>query len=121
MLGVHFVDNNNSKAVDTIGIEIDIIKRNNITIVESNSNVRYKIKSYDEITNFCVAEEYEDELNLPAKANPSEIDPKYKDLLMSELFELKNLWFTFTKKINSMLTILPSEILNRYDMVSKTL
>jgi len=55
VLGVHFVDNNNSKAIDTIGIEIDIIKRNNITIVESNSNVRYKIKSYDEITNFCIA------------------------------------------------------------------
>jgi len=37
----------------------------------------------------------------------SEIDPKYKDLLMSELYELKNIWFMFNKKINSMLVILP--------------
>ena len=40
---------------------------------------------------------------------------------MSELFELKNQWFTFNKKINSMLGILPQDVLNRYDMVSKTL
>jgi hypothetical protein len=40
---------------------------------------------------------------------------------MSELFELKNEWFTFNKKINSVLGILPSEVLNRYDLVSKTL
>jgi len=36
-----------------------------------------------------------------------EIDPKFKDLLMSELYELKNIWFMFNKKINSMLVILP--------------
>lgn len=107
VIGVHFKDNNPLLADETIGIEIEIIKRNNMSLIESNTNVRYKIKSYDERTNFCMAEEYEDELNLPAKANPTELDPKYKDLLMSELFELKNLWFTFTKKINSMLTILP--------------
>lgn len=58
---------------------------------------------------------------MPKSSNSTEIDPKYKDLLMSELFELKNLWFMFQKKINSMLTILPQEILNRYDMVAKTL
>ncbi len=40
---------------------------------------------------------------------------------MSELFELKNLWFVFNKKINSVLAILPTEVLNRYDMVAKTL
>lgn len=107
VIGVHFAENNNATAVNTIGIEIEILKRNNITLIESNNNIRYKIKSYDEVTNFCIAEEYEDELNLPAKTNPLELDSKYKDLLMSELFELKNLWFTFTKKINSMLSILP--------------
>jgi hypothetical protein len=48
-------------------------------------------------------------------------DDKTKDLLMSELFELKNLWFVFSKKMNSVLSILPSEVLNRYDMVAKTL
>lgn len=51
----------------------------------------------------------------------NELDPKYKDLLMSELYELKNIWFMFNKKINSMLVVLPQEILNRYDMVAKTL
>ena len=40
---------------------------------------------------------------------------------MSELYELKNIWFMFNKKINSMLVVLPQEILNRYDMVAKTL
>jgi len=55
----------------------------------------------------------------PLKNN--DIDPKYKDLLMSELYELKNIWFMFNKKINSMLVVLPQEILNRYDMVAKTL
>lgn len=30
-----------------------------------------------------------------------------KDLLSSELFELKNLWFQYNKKINQLLMILP--------------
>ena len=42
-------------------------------------------------------------------------------MLMSELFELKNLWFVYNKKINSILAILPQEVLNRYEMVAKTL
>lgn len=92
-------------------------------MVESNSNKRYKIKSYDEASNFAKAHEYEDELMGGALAanGKEEIDPKFKDLLMSELFELKNLWFIFNKKINSLLSILPQEILNRHDMVAKTL
>lgn len=45
-----------------MGIEIDILKKNNITIVESNSSKRFKVKSYDELTNFCMAEEYTDDL-----------------------------------------------------------
>jgi len=40
---------------------------------------------------------------------------------MSEVFELKNTWFLFNKKINSVLVILPQEVLNRYDIVSKSL
>jgi hypothetical protein len=107
VIGVHFLNNSNTNAIDTVGIEIEITKRNNITIVESNSSKRYKIKSYDEISNFCIAEEYEDTM-LPTVINKDkDIDPKYKDLLMSELYELKNLWFMFNKKINSMLVILP--------------
>lgn len=121
VIGVHFVGNNNANAQDTVGIEIEITKRNNITIVESNSNKRYKIKAYDEISNFCQAEEFEDAMLPTVVAKNSEVDPKYKDLLMSELYELKNIWFMFNKKINSMLVILPQEILNRYDMVAKTL
>jgi hypothetical protein len=94
--------------------------RNNITVVESNSSKRYKIKSYDEISNFCIAEDYEDTSIAPVMEQ-KELDPKYKDLLMSELYELKNIWFMYNKKINSLLVVLPQEILNRYDMVGKTL
>lgn len=128
VIGVHFNNNNNANAIETVGIEIEITMRNNITVVESNSNKRYKIISYDELTNFCKAEEYQDVLDLPGGSGTDAsgqqdgvITSKYKDLLMSELFELKNLWFMYNKKINSMLSILPQEILNRYDMVAKTL
>jgi hypothetical protein len=62
VIGVHFLNNVNTNAPDTVGIEIEITKRNNITIVESNSNKRYKIKSYDEVSNFCVAEDYDDSM-----------------------------------------------------------
>ncbi len=107
VIGVHFLNNSNSNAQDTVGIEIEITKRNNITIVESNSNKRFKIKSYDELTNFSIAEDYEDNIIVPNINKNNEMDPKYKDLLMSEIFELKNIWFMFNKKINSMLVILP--------------
>lgn len=60
IIGVHFPQNNNSMASDAIGIEIEISKKNNITVVESNSQKRFRIKSYDEATNFCMAEEYQD-------------------------------------------------------------
>lgn len=117
VIGVHFSNNNNSNALDTVGIEIEITMRNNITVVESNTNRRYKIKSYDEATNFSMAEEYADEVinpvsgsSIPSESNTNSegvLESKYKDLLMSELFELKNLWFMYNKKINSLLTILP--------------
>ncbi len=93
-------------------------------MVESNSHKRYRVKSYDEVTNFCLAEDFEDTVTTGgplAKSSDPGSEDKTKDLLMSELFELKNLWFVFNKKMNSVLSILPSEVLNRYDMVAKTL
>ena len=89
-------------------------------MVESNTYKRFKIKSYDEKTNFCMAEDYEDTLPVE-KGSVLASDDKYRDLLMSELYELKNLWFVYNKKINSVLSILPQEVLGRYDMVAKTL
>ena len=37
------------------------------------------------------------------------------------MFELKQLWFVYNKKINALLPMLPQEVLNRYDMVVKSL
>jgi hypothetical protein len=73
------------------------------------------------VTNFCLAEDFEDTMTAGGPLSNANSEDKTKDLLMSELFELKNLWFVFNKKMNSVLTILPSEVLNRYDMVAKTL
>ena len=41
VIGVHFEKNSNSNAQNAVGIEIEIIKKNNITIIESNSNKRF--------------------------------------------------------------------------------
>ena len=120
IIGVHFPSNNNAQAMDAVGIEIEISKKNNITVVESNTHKRFKIQTYDEVSNFCQAEEYEDTL-IGEKLVKGKSDDKQKDLLMSELYELKNLWFVYNKKINSVLAILPQEVLQRYDMVAKTL
>jgi len=60
IIGVHFPNNNNSAAQDAIGIEIQISKTNNIALVESNTSKRFQIKSFNEVTNFCLAEDYED-------------------------------------------------------------
>ena len=62
-----------------------------------------------------MAEEYEDiALSLPfskkltkAALKNGELDSRDKDLLMSELYELKNMWYMYSKKINSLLVILP--------------
>jgi hypothetical protein len=121
VIGVHFEKNSNSNAEDAVGIEIEIIKKNNITIIESNSNQRFKVLEYNGASNFSQAVPYEDEESLPMLKDPNEDDQRYKDLLMSEVFELKNTWFLYNKKINSVLVILPQEILNRYDMVAKSL
>jgi endopeptidase La len=45
----------------------------------------------------------------------------FEDLINSEITDLKNVWFQFNKRMNSSLMILPSEMLNTYDMVVKTL
>ena len=121
VIGVHFTKNSNLNAENAVGIEIEIIKKNNITIIESNSNKRYKVLDYDSSTNFSQAIPFEDEDSIPLLKDPQENDQRYKDLLMSEVFELKNIWFLYNKKINSVLVILPQEILNRYDMVAKSL
>jgi hypothetical protein len=121
VIGVHFEKNSNSNAPDAVGIEIEIIKKNNITIIESNSNRRFRVNDYNSSTNFCTAVPFEDEDSIPLLKDPLESDQRYKDLLMSEVFELKNTWFLYNKKINSVLVILPQEILNRYDMVAKSL
>lgn len=127
VIGVHFPQNNNSLAKDTVGIEVFITKKNNLTMIESASSARYRVDSYDQSTNFCEAALFED---LPltetfgtevGKDKTSQVTLNQKDLLSSELFELKNLWFTYNKRINQLLMILPQEVLNRYDMVVKSL
>ena len=55
VLGVHFPQNNNSLAIDTVGIEIKIIKKNNLTTIESTNMKRFQIKEYDSDSNFCMA------------------------------------------------------------------
>lgn len=107
VIGVHFEKNSNNNALNAVGIEIDIIKKNNITIIESNSNMRYKVLEYDANNNFSMAVPYDDEDSLPLLKDPNENDQRYKDLLQSEVFELKNTWFMYNKKINSVLVILP--------------
>ena len=122
VIGVHFPQNNNSLAEGTVGIEIKVIKKNNMTMIESNSSKRYKIDEYDAATNFCQAVPFEDTtLDEAFNMGESGVELNQKDLLASELFELKNLWFMYNKKINQLLMILPQEVLNRYDMVVKSL
>lgn len=91
-------------------------------MIESNSSSRYKVNEYDAQTNFCQAVPFVD-TSLDETFNTSEsgVELNQKDLLASELFELKNLWFIYNKKINQLLMILPQEVLNRYDMVVKSL
>ena len=61
IIGVHFVGNNNLNAEGAVGIEIEITRRNNLPVVESVTENRFKVISYDELTNFCVGEEVLDE------------------------------------------------------------
>ena len=52
VIGVHFSKNSNLNAEHAVGIEIEIIKKNNITIIESNLSNRYQVLDYDSSTNF---------------------------------------------------------------------
>lgn len=59
-MGVHFPQNNNALAEGTVGIEIKITKKNNITNIESFNTRRFRIMDYDSNSNFCMAQEFED-------------------------------------------------------------
>ena len=55
-----------------------------------------------------MAEPFEDTpLSESFKMSGDGVKLNQKDLLASELFELKNLWFLYNKKINQLLMILP--------------
>ena len=91
VIGVHFEKNSNTKAKEAVGIEIKVNKKNNMTYITSSTINRFKIKEYDSVSNFVQCEVYEDSNN------------NSKDLLMSDLYELKQLWYTYNKKINQLL------------------
>ena len=55
VIGVHFPQNNNKMSANTVGIEIKITKKNNLTIIESLNTRRFQIKNYDSETNFADA------------------------------------------------------------------
>lgn len=60
VLGIHFPQNSNNNAKDTVGIEIKITKKNNITSIESINTRRFRVSEYDSLTNFCMAQEFKD-------------------------------------------------------------
>ena len=124
IIGVHYPQNNNAHAVGAVGIEIMVSKKNNMTIIESTESSRFKVEEYDPVSNFAKVVPVEDvtlDEAFGTGNNKSGLELNQKDLLASELFELKNLWFTYNKKINQLLMILPQEVVNRYDMVMKSL
>lgn len=90
-------------------------------MVESISKDRYQILNFDSSTNCSWAVPFEDGDFIPFLSDPSEREQRSKDLLMSEVFELKNIWAVYNQKINSLLTILPQEALSRYELVIKGL
>ena len=93
-------------------------------MIESQASNRFKIEEYDATTNFAMVTEVDDvtlDEAFGTENNKSGLELNQKDLLASELFELKNLWFVYNKKINQLLMILPQEVVNRYDMVMKSL
>ena len=95
-----------------------------MTMIESQNAQRFRIDEYDGTTNFAMCTSVEDvtlDEAFGTENNKSGLELNQKDLLASELFELKNLWFVYNKKINQLLMILPQEVVNRYDMVMKSL
>jgi hypothetical protein len=93
-----------------IGIEINVSKKNNMTMIESDASERFRIEEYDATSNFAQVVAVDDVTLSEAFGTDepkSGMELNQKDLLASELFELKNLWFTYNKKINQLLMILP--------------
>lgn len=137
LIGVHFLGNKNSNAGGAIGIEIELDKGStNMNVVESKSFKRFKVLEFNETTNFCKAVEFEDRTYKVRNAEGERVEmllpdilasedcpdrAHFEDLINSEITDLKNTWFQFNKRMNSSLMILPSEMLNTYDMVVKTL
>ena len=123
VLGVHFPSNSNDMAKDAVGIQIKISKKNNVTSIESENTRRFRVLDYDPVSNFCMAQEFSD-IHLASefqKEGTEGVKLQTKDLLQSDLFELKNLWVTYNKKINGLVMVLPTEVLNKYDMVVRSL
>jgi endopeptidase La len=137
LIGVHFLNNKNSSAEGAIGIEIELDRSSsNMNVVESKSFKRFKVIGFNETTNFSKCIEFEDrtykvrneegekvDMKLPDILASEECPDKghFEDLINSEITDLKNTWFQFNKRMNSSLMVLPSEMLNTYDMVVKTL
>jgi hypothetical protein len=124
IIGVHFPNNKNSKFKDQVGIEIKLTKKTNQTVIESDSTRRFRVLEYDPETNFCMAEPFEDTPiteSFGMDTSQTGASLSSNDLIASEMFELKNLWHFYNKRINQLLMILPQEVLNRYDLVIKSL
>ena len=60
IIGVHFPQNNNSHSKGAVGIEITVSKKNNMTMIESESAKRYRIEDYDVSSNFAQCHQVED-------------------------------------------------------------
>jgi endopeptidase La len=137
LIGVHFPENKNLNAKDAVGIEIELDRSSsNMNVVESKTFKRFKIIDFNETTNFCKAIEFEDRTYKVRNEEGEKIEMQlqdilaseqcpdkshFEDLINSEITDLKNIWFQFNKRMNSSLMILPTEMLNTYDMVVKTL
>ena len=135
LIGVHFPGNKNSEAPGSIGIEILLDQNSaNMNVVESKSFRRYKVIDVKDNFSRCVeftdrtykvrdeeGERVEMTMEQILSSEDSPDKAHFEDLINSEITDLKNTWFQFNKRMNSSLMILPSEMLNTYDMVIKTL
>ena len=114
VLAVHFDENSNSNAEGACGIEVELVKKNNLNYVESKNFRRYTVLSFDETSNFCDAQEVVDQLGELSSE-------QQQNLVLSEMHDLKRAWYAFNKKMNSLLGVLPQEGINAYDMLLKSL
>jgi hypothetical protein len=60
VIGVHFPKNSNSASKDTIGIEVKVVKKNNMTYIVSQNTGRFQVNNYNAKTNFAECSKYED-------------------------------------------------------------